>query len=81
VLTSGGYPDKYEINKLINIKCNPFIFYAGAKMEHDSLLTSGGRVLSVVNRSSNLKSAIANVYRDIKDVSFDNMYYRKDIGS
>lgn len=81
VSTSGGYPNKFETNKKINIKNKPLIFYAGTKNENGNLLTSGGRVLSVVSHANNLKTAIKNVYKQIKNVSFDNMYYRKDIGS
>jgi phosphoribosylamine-glycine ligase len=81
VLTSGGYPSSFQTNKLITIKNNPLIFYAGSQLVNGDLLTTGGRVLSVMNYAANLKTAINNVYRSIKNVHFDNMHYRKDIGS
>lgn len=81
VLTSKGYPGEYKTNEKILIKNNPLIFYAGVKKENNTLLTSGGRVLSVVSQSNNLKTAIKNAYHNINNISFRGMHYRKDIGS
>lgn len=81
VLTSKGYPNQYDTNQKILVKNNPLIFFAGTKLENNSLITSGGRVLSIVKHSSNLTNAIKEVYKEIKNVSFNGMHYRKDIGS
>lgn len=79
---SGGYPGKYEkgfeitdLNKVENK-----VFVAGAKIENNKLVTSGGRVLSVVAVGENLEEAREKAYNDIKKVSFQGIYYRKDIG-
>jgi phosphoribosylamine-glycine ligase len=49
-------------------------------MVENQLLTNGGRVLSLTSVASNLQTAISNVYQDVKNIQFENMYYRHDIG-
>jgi phosphoribosylamine--glycine ligase len=86
VLTSSGYPDKYETNLPIEglDKANPdvIIFHAGTKMEDGKLLTSGGRVLNVVAIGKDLRSALDKAYAQIGSdkIHFAGMHYRKDIG-
>ena len=83
VLTSGGYPEKYDKNIQINgidkVK-NCLVFQAGTKFENDLLVTSGGRVLAVTGFGDSLTEAKELVYSEIKNINFDKMYYRKDIG-
>jgi phosphoribosylamine--glycine ligase len=43
-------------------------------------LTNGGRVLAITSFGETLKKATENCYREIKKISFKEMYYRKDIG-
>ena len=45
------------------------------------LLTSGGRVLGVVSTAENLEAAINSAYALVEQISFDNAYYRRDIGA
>ncbi len=84
VLTSGGYPGKYEKNMIITgldkLSHDALVFHAGTKMENGKLLTSGGRVLNIVGTGADLKTAIDKAYTEVKSVSFDHMFYRKDIG-
>ena len=56
------------------------IFVAGAKLEDGILKTAGGRVLGVTEVSDTLENAIKASYETVKTVSFDNAYYRNDIG-
>lgn len=82
VLASKGYPGNYETGKIIDIKGeNNKVFIAGAKYEDNSLKTSGGRVMSIVSTGDTVAEAIKNTYTDIKNVNFDGMYFRKDIGT
>lgn len=82
VLASKGYPGSYETGKTIEIKGKDNkVFIAGAKYQEDSLKTSGGRVMSIVSTGDTVEEAIKNTYSDIKNVSFDGMYFRKDIGT
>jgi phosphoribosylamine--glycine ligase len=82
VIASGGYPTNYEKNKKITIKSltNSKIYFAGVKQQNNQLFTNGGRVLSLTCVSDSLEDAINKVYEDVKNVDFEKMYYRKDIG-
>jgi len=85
VLASKGYPDSYEINKeIIGLKRlenldNVYFFHAGTKKEDNKILTSGGRVLSIVSTATTLSAAYNKVYDAISLVNFEGMFYRKDI--
>ncbi len=82
VMASEGYPKSYKSG--FQIKVDPDfageLYIAGAKLEDDKILTAGGRVLGVVATGETLKGAIDNAYNEVKKVSFDNAFYRKDIG-
>ena len=85
VLASGGYPGGYEKGKKITgldeaQKEGALVFHAGTKMEDEDLVTSGGRVLGIVGKGSDIKEAVSNTYRAVSKVHFDDMHYRKDIG-
>jgi phosphoribosylamine--glycine ligase len=57
------------------------IFHAGTKYdENHNLVTNGGRVLGVSATGDNLKEALEKAYKAIEKISFEGMYYRKDIG-
>jgi phosphoribosylamine--glycine ligase len=85
-LASGGYPGKYEKEKEIKGlerlkgKEDIVVFHAGTKKENGRLLTTGGRVLGVTGIGSTLKEAIETTYSAVKEISFEGMHYRKDIG-
>jgi phosphoribosylamine--glycine ligase len=88
VLTSGGYPDSYEVgkpifgfDKVINIP-GLYIFHSGTKKENNTILTAGGRVLGVTafGNLDNLEETIMTAYRNIEHITFDGAYYRSDIG-
>jgi len=87
ILASGGYPGKYEkgkqitgINRLKG-KEDIVLFHAGTREENEKLITAGGRVLGVTGIGSNLKDAIDKTYAAVSEISFEGMYYRKDIGN
>jgi phosphoribosylamine--glycine ligase len=86
VLTAGGYPGKYETRKKIEgLTCiyaetGVKTLHAGTRLEGDSIVTSGGRVLGIVAAGESLETALASVYRAIQEIHFDGMHYRKDIG-
>jgi len=56
------------------------VYHAGTAVQGNSLVTAGGRVLTVVARGSNLAEAIARAYAGVQQISFDGMQYRRDIG-
>ncbi|MFL2664621.1 MAG: phosphoribosylamine--glycine ligase [Dehalococcoidia bacterium] len=84
MMTSTGYPGKYETGYLINglenlDKLN--VIHSGTKLFSDnSIRTDGGRVVGVVGEGDNMSQAINNSYFGIQRISFQNSFYRKDIG-
>ena len=87
VLASGGYPDHYETGYKIygteNINPNQqiTIYHAGTSQDVDNnIITSGGRVLGVCAYAETLSEAIQKAYKSIEYISFQGMYFRKDIG-
>ncbi len=85
VLTSKGYPQKYEMGKKINglerAKAMGIeIFHAGTVMKDNTLYTAGGRVLNVCARCPSLKEAMKRIYDAISFISYDNINFRSDIG-
>ncbi len=86
VLASDGYPEKYDkgfeitgLEKFENVD-NYYVFHAGTKFADGKIVTNGGRVLGVVAKGADLKSARANAYEATKWVDFANKYSRSDIG-
>lgn len=83
VMASKGYPQKYQSGfeiKIDNLSSNEDVFVAGAKMEEGVLKTAGGRVLGAVATADCLENAILNAYKVVDKISFENAYFRKDIG-
>ncbi|MBQ6937343.1 MAG: phosphoribosylamine--glycine ligase [Clostridia bacterium] len=81
VMASNGYPGKYDTGFEITMPLDKNIYVAGAKLDNGKLLTGGGRVLGVTETAPTLKEAIDKAYETVKGVSFENAYYRKDIGA
>ena len=83
IMVSGGYPLDYEKNKIISgltEETDSIIFHAGTKKVDDNFLTNGGRVIAVTSFSENYKDAVKSSYDQIKKISFDQAYFRQDIG-
>ncbi len=86
VLSAGGYPVKYakghEIAGIEEAEIDPLVkvFHAGTTYKDGRLVTSGGRVLGVTALGADLKDAIERCYRAVEKISFEGMYYRRDIG-
>ena len=84
VCASDGYPGKYQKGKIIEgmgvEQKDIVIFHAGTKFENDKIVTDGGRVLGVTATGDDLKKSLLKAYDAVKRISFEGMYYRKDIG-
>lgn len=82
VMASKGYPQKYDSGFEIKIadNCKAEVYVAGAKLSDGKVVTAGGRVLGVVATADTLKEAIDKAYAEVENVSFDNAFYRHDIG-
>jgi len=95
VAVSGGYPQAYQkgmpifVNRAAVEAVGARVFFAGAINDKRSssqaspagpLVTSGGRVLAVSAHGTTLEEAREKAYRAMEAVSFDGMFYRRDIG-
>jgi len=84
VMASGGYPGGYKtgfpVSGLDALDRDVLVFHAGTKAgEKGEVLTSGGRVLTVVAKGKDLAEARKKVYNNIGRIKFEGAYYRKDI--
>jgi phosphoribosylamine--glycine ligase len=85
VMTSGGYPGKYETGKTItgldeaaklpDVK----VFHAGTKLDGNRVVTDGGRVLGVTALGNTIAEAKANAYEAVSKIRFQGMHFRTDI--
>ena len=85
VLCAKGYPNKYKINKninlkKINLKRNTFIFHAGTKFKNNSLVSNGGRVLNVVVLGKTFLRIRNEITKVIKKINWKHGFFRRDIG-
>ena len=82
IIASGGYPKSYQ--KGFEIKMDESVknsvFVAGAEIKDGRLVTSGGRVLGVTATAPTLKEALYAAYEKAEKISFNNAFYRRDIG-
>lgn len=85
VLASGGYPDIYQKGKLIsglpeNEQSDSKVFHAGTRLQDGKFVTSGGRVLCACALGNDIKQAQDKAYQLTKSISWDDVYFRTDIG-
>jgi phosphoribosylamine--glycine ligase len=86
VLASKGYPDSYETGRTISgldaagSHSDALVFHAGTAFRDGAVVTSGGRVLTVVGRSSSYEAARRRAYEAASQISFDGLHLRRDIG-
>ncbi len=82
VMASKGYPRSYEKGFEIHLPTalTDSVFVSGATLRDGKLLTGGGRVLGVTAVEDTLRKAVLTAYRKLSEISFQNAYYRKDIG-
>lgn len=82
IMASKGYPQKYDKGFSIDIpeEIKESVYVAGAKLENGTLKTNGGRVLGVTATGESLDEAIDCAYKKVKAISFENAFYRNDIG-
>ena len=83
ILAADGYPESYkkgdDITKLEEFS-NSKIFHAGTKKENNRILSNGGRVIACTGYGESLEDALKNSYKLADNISWDNKYFRKDIG-
>jgi phosphoribosylamine---glycine ligase len=88
MMTSKGYPDKYETGYAIrglseSTDESLMIFHSGTKLNQtNELITSGGRVLGITSLGNSIDEAMSKSYEKVREISWgDNQqHYRSDIG-
>jgi phosphoribosylamine--glycine ligase len=86
VICSKGYPDSFKKNSLIKnieeIKFseNEYLYHAGTTKIDDKIFSNGGRVLNFVCLSNDFLEARTKIFDLINQLSWDDGFYRKDIG-
>ena len=86
VLASGGYPGRYETGAAIegleaaSALDDVLVFHAGTAARDGSVVTAGGRVLTVVGRGRDFPAAIARAYEAEACITFAGKHVRSDIG-
>lgn len=82
VFASDGYPGKYEKGKALTIGSidNAEVFHAGTAFSKNQLVTSGGRVLSLVAKGNSFNEVFQKIYKNAGNIEFQGKYYRNDIG-
>ncbi len=89
VMVSGGYPGPYQTGVPISGLERPdsndsIVFHAGTQPADDgggAVLTAGGRVLACVGLGDSLADARTKAYARISSISFEGVYYRRDIAA
>ena len=85
VMASGGYPVSYKsgypISGLAEAAAEgTIVFHAGTRIEDGKFCNSGGRVLGITAMGENVDEAAKNAYKGVVKISWQDMFYRKDIG-
>jgi phosphoribosylamine--glycine ligase len=82
-MVSGGYPGDYEKGKIISgldNESDTIVFHAGTKSDEKGVITNGGRVIAVTGIGEDIGSARRKAYQGVSMISWDDVYFRKDIG-
>jgi len=85
VMASQGYPGSYATGRAIHgieaaEATGAEVFHAGTRRGPQGLETSGGRVLGVTAAGGSLAEAIDRAYAGVREIHFEGMHYRRDIG-
>ncbi|BEE02041.1 phosphoribosylamine--glycine ligase [Aeromonas dhakensis] len=85
VLAAGGYPGNYQQGKPISglpveEASGEKVFHAGSRMEGDTVVTAGGRVLCATALGHTVAEAQQRAYQLAGRIKWDGVFYRNDIG-
>lgn len=84
VMVSAGYPKEYKKGMPIIEHAMPSktqVFYAGAKLLEEQLVTAGGRVLAVTGLGTTIEEAQRRAYQGVNNINFEGAHYRRDIAN
>ncbi len=85
VMAAGGYPDDYHKGDIIlglpeQEQDNAKVFHAGTTLKDGRVVTNGGRVLCAAALGDTVAQAQSRAYDLVKQINWNNVYYRDDIG-
>jgi phosphoribosylamine---glycine ligase len=86
IASSSGYPGSYQtglpISGLGAASQVPGVqvFHSGTARVGGQTVTAGGRVLGVSAAGDTLQQALGRAYQAMVEISFEGIYYRRDIG-
>lgn len=85
VLAAQGYPERPQTGDVISgieeaEALGALVFHGGTALRDGKLVTSGGRVVSLVGKGSSLNEALTLAYKAAEQVVFDGKHFRKDVG-
>ncbi len=85
VMAAGGYPDSYAKGHAISgladaVQADSKVFHAGTRAENAAIVTNGGRVLCVTALGDSVTAAQQTAYELVHKISWQDAYYRPDIG-
>jgi phosphoribosylamine--glycine ligase len=86
VISSRGYPGKYQkglpisgLDRAAKIK-DVMLFHSGTAFDNGNIITSKGKVISVLATGVDVQDAKIKAYRAVKEINFEGIHYRKDVG-
>ncbi len=86
VVASGGYPGAFDTGKTIDgldkaaALDDVRVFHAGTRQDGRHVVTTGGRVLTVVGEGDTFASAMTRAYAGVDCITFEGAFARRDIG-
>jgi phosphoribosylamine--glycine ligase len=83
MIVSGGYPEDFEKGKVITgleKVTDSIVFHAGTKLDNGNVVSNGGRVMAITSYGDNFQEALNKSYKNVDQIYFDKMNFRKDIG-
>jgi len=85
VLAAGGYPDDYAKGQVIHglpasAQEDGKVFHAGTLQKNEDIVTNGGRVLCACALGDSIADAQDKAYQLCRQITWQDVYYRTDIG-
>jgi len=81
VLASGNYPGRARVGDVVVGSEPEGVMHAGtARREDGAIVSSGGRVLSVVGTGADVAAARAAAYAKLEEIRLPGSHFRTDIG-
>ncbi|KFL43073.1 phosphoribosylamine--glycine ligase [Lysinibacillus sp. BF-4] len=84
VIAAEGYPGDLQkgnsLPDLTQLSSTLAVYHAGTKLEGETFVGNGGRVILVGAKAATLQEAQQKVYAGIAQYEWDKFFFRKDIG-